>query len=243
METEATKRKESRSMFGHLLGTWAQCFLVCIVLHDQPTQFYIQVWLCLRADRLAVGNVHGLLPPCHIYYWEQLCYCKGAVLQNQIWHSVWGELLSLYWIRDMYPSYYGLIVRLWMMRQATSCSRERSTPWSPMTQRRSCGPCGWPTTLGCMQPVHAFSRICLWVQIFVLTVEYNHILDSGPQEWEIHNDFMCFGDFGKTMISFTTCSDDQFTCRSGLCVEIGDRKVYITFNAMNLLDWRFPYLL
>ena len=68
------------------------------------------------------------------------------------------------------------------------------------------------------------------------SIEHNHILNSGPQEWEVHNDFLCFGDFGKTMISFTTCSDDQFTCRSGLCVEIGDRKVYITFNAMNLLD-------
>ena len=68
----------------------------CISTIDQHSlSSYVQVWLCLRADRLAVGNVHGLLPPCHIYYWEQLCYCKGAVLQNQIWHSVWGDLLYI----------------------------------------------------------------------------------------------------------------------------------------------------
>ena len=40
METEATKRKESRSMFGHLLGTGAQCFLVNIVFPQWTNPVY-----------------------------------------------------------------------------------------------------------------------------------------------------------------------------------------------------------
>ena len=41
--------------------------------------------------------------------------------------------------------------------------------------------------------------------------------------WTIYNDFHCHGDVGATTLSFTTCSEDQFTCNNGLCVGILDR--------------------
>ena len=46
METKATKRKETRSMFGHLFGTGAQCFMVS---HQYPTSVIEQskIYLCV----------------------------------------------------------------------------------------------------------------------------------------------------------------------------------------------------
>ena len=45
----------------------------------------------------------------------------------------------------------------------------------------------------------------------------------GSHVWTIYNDFHCYGDSGVTTLSFTTCSEDQFTCNNGLCVDILSR--------------------
>ena len=41
----------------------------------------------------------------------------------------------------------------------------------------------------------------------------------------MYNDFYCSGEVGVVQISFTNCNDDQFTCDSGLCVDISDRYI------------------
>ena len=47
---------------------------------------------------------------------------------------------------------------------------------------------------------------------------------AGPQLWTIYNDQHCFGEEGRAVLSLTHCTDNQFTCDSGLCVDISDRS-------------------
>ena len=44
----------------------------------------------------------------------------------------------------------------------------------------------------------------------------------GSHEWTVFND-PCGGDKVTTILSFTHCKEDQFTCNDGLCVDITDR--------------------
>ena len=47
---------------------------------------------------------------------------------------------------------------------------------------------------------------------------------AGPQLWTIYNDRHCFGEEARAVLSLTHCNDNQFTCDSGLCVDISDRS-------------------
>ena len=47
----------------------------------------------------------------------------------------------------------------------------------------------------------------------------------GPQEWTVHNDSkLCSGSVSYTaMLSFSSCSEHQFTCSDGNCVDMDKR--------------------